>query len=46
MILGQFNMLKKINLTSKIFMVEGGKKIKIKFHFCEFSEEGTGNAPK
>jgi hypothetical protein len=31
MILGQFNMLKKINLTSKIFMVEGGKKIKIKF---------------
>jgi hypothetical protein len=42
-------MLTKINLASKILMVEGGKKIKIKFlilfHFCEFSE-GTGNAPK
>jgi hypothetical protein len=33
MILGQFNMLNKINLTSKIFMVEGGEKIKIKFYF-------------
>jgi hypothetical protein len=48
MILGQFSMLKKINLTSKIFMVEGGKKIKIKFYFIfvNFLRGGHRKCPK
>jgi hypothetical protein len=47
---GAIQHVKKINLTSNIFMVEGGKKIKIKllilFHLCEFSERWAREMPQ
>jgi hypothetical protein len=41
-------MLKNNNFTSKIFMVKGGKKIKIKFYFIfvNFLRGGHGKCPK